>query len=121
MNSIEQAFEQLYEALGGVSGLLVVRGVGVALAPPAVVVAPPTLRWGAFDEAPTEASFVVAVVVAQTPRAHLELAELVGPVHVALEAAGIGAVGDTAEPGTWPAGGGSELPAYLISVEVGLR
>jgi hypothetical protein len=118
MNSVEQAVETLFAALESVAGLQVVRGVGMRMDPPAATVAPPRISWGAFDDAPTEASFTVPVLVGQSERALAELLTWVLPVRAAL--ADTGAAVGPAEPGTWPAGGGVELPAYLIQVDVGL-
>lgn len=116
MNPVEAALERLYAALGTVDGLLLVRGVGVRLDPPAVVVAPPRLFWDVLGGPPTRARFTTAVVVADTERAMAELMTWVLPVAAALRKAAV-SVGP-ADPGTWPAGGGSELPAYLIPVDV---
>jgi hypothetical protein len=119
MNAIEQAIEALYEALSGIDGLRVVRGIGVRLDPPAAVVGPPQLVWEGMGSEPTDATFAVPVVVANTEYAMADLM-----VWAPLVAAAVDQVQDMvvrrAEPGSWPAGSGSDLPAYLITVEVAL-
>lgn len=119
MSVVDDAFERLYEALGTVAGLRVGRGVGVRLDPPAVSVSPPQLTWDGYGSDPTSASFVVPVVVRQDERALLELMKWWPPVVAALHEVE-NAVVRRADPGMWPAGSGVELPAYLITVDVGL-
>lgn len=118
MNVVEQAIDRLYAALEGVPGLRVARGVGMRLDPPGALVAPPTLSWGSYAVDPTDATFVVPVVVAQTERALSELLVWTPLVVAAISEVENAAV-RTAEPGTWAAGG-ADLPAYLVTVEVGL-
>jgi hypothetical protein len=116
VNPVEAALERLYGALGTVDGLLLVRGVGVRLDPPAAVVAPSRSSWETFGDAPTKSQFTAVVLVADTERAMAELTALYPTVAAALRKTAI-TVG-LPEPGTWPAGGGVELPAYLFKVEV---
>lgn len=118
LNNVEQAIAALYGALETVAGLRIARGVGMRLDPPAALVAPPTLTWDSYALEPTEATFVVPVVVGQTERA---LSELLAWTPLVVEAiSGVqNAAVRSAEPGTW-ASGGPDLPAYLIRVEVGL-
>jgi hypothetical protein len=119
MSGLDDAIEALYAALGTVDGLRVVRGVGLRVDPPAVLVAPPRLVWNGFGPDPTDATFTVPVVVAQDDRAMSEVLKWGAVVWQALNDVENAAV-RSADPGTWPAGGGSELPAYLIDVEMGL-
>lgn len=118
MNVVEVAIDRLYTALGTVPGLRVARGVGVRLDPPAALVAPPQLAWNGYGSDPTDATFTVPVVVAQTERALAELMKWTPLVVEAISGVENAAV-RTANPGTW-ASGGPDLPAYLIEVEVGL-
>jgi len=67
---------------------------------------------------PTDATFTVALLVAFNDRTSAELLRWRPAVTAALQDAN--AVVTTAVLGTWPAGGGTDLPAYLITVEVGL-
>ena len=76
-----------------------------------------TLLWALFGSSHNP-NHDTNAVVAQSERALAELLTWVLPVRAAL--AETGAAVGPAEPGTWPAGSGVELPAYLVTVEVGL-
>lgn len=119
MSSVDDAIDRLYAALETVEGLRVVRGVGMSIDPPAALVAPPRLAWDGYGPDPTDATFTVPVVVRQDERAMTQVLAWGELVWLALAEVENAAV-RSADPGTWPAGSGSELPAYLINVEVGL-
>lgn len=119
MSNVEDALGALYDALEGVAGLRVVRGIGLQVDPPAVVIPPPTLTWNGYGDDPTDATFTIAVVVAFNDRTSEELLRWQPPVSAALQDVPNVAV-RSAALGTWPAGGGTDLPAYLIIAEVGL-
>lgn len=119
MSSVGDALGALYAALEGVDGLRVVRGVGLQVDPPAVVVPPPNLTWSAMGDEPTDASFSVALLVAFNDRITEELLRWQPLVVAALQTVD-NTVVTTAVLGSWPAGGGTDLPAYLITAEVGL-
>ena len=110
-----EALNALYAALETVGEVLVVRGVGVLLDPPAVAVGPPRIFRGAYDTEPTEAGFQVGVVVKKDEHAMDELLRLEQPVVDAINALPGVAVQSPTAPGTWPSGG-VDLPAYLIDV-----
>lgn len=120
MSAVEDAIEALYDALSGVDGLRVARGIGLRLDPPAALVGPPQLELNAIGPDPTDATFTVPVVVANTERA---LADLLywAPIVIAALDQVRNVVVRRADPGSWPAGSGSDLPAYLITVEVALN
>lgn len=119
MNGVEAAIARLYEALAAVDGLRVFRGIGMRLDPPAAVVGPPRLELNSIGANPTEATFVVPVVVAQTERALEDLMSWTPRIIEALDDVD-DAVVRRADPGPWPSGAGTDLPAYLITVEVAL-
>ncbi|GAB3154253.1 hypothetical protein GCM10027258_57850 [Amycolatopsis stemonae] len=83
------------------------------------VITPPTLTWGAYGgSAPTDATFVVHLVVPFDEYATARLFELVEPVVTAIEADPLFAV-VSASPGLLQQGG-TQLPTYALTVDVGL-
>jgi hypothetical protein len=120
MNSIQQARARLAEILRGVDGLRVYTELGDSVDPPAVMVSLPRVRFGGGEPGePTEGTFVIPLFVSQMGDVSDQLARWLPIVAKTLEESGA-VITDTADPGTWPAGGGLELPAYLIEVEVAL-
>lgn len=117
--SATTALEALYVALEGIDGLRVVRGVGLQVDPPAVVIPPPNLTWSGLGNDPTDATFSVGLLVANNDRITDELLRWYPLVVAALQTVD-NTVVTTAVLGSWPAGGGTDLPAYLINTEVGL-
>lgn len=117
--SIDDAVEQLRAALRTVPKLKVRSNVGEVLDPPAAVVGPPRLTPDAYGPELTTATFIVGLVVPDDERALPRLYDLIPLVTTALHNES-SAVVVSADPGTWPAGGGLELPAYLIEVEMSL-
>jgi hypothetical protein len=116
--SVAAASEALAAALRSVPGTRYYRQLGGPIDPPAVVLPLPRLVLNGYYPEPTEATYVVGLVVDNTERAIEQLEELIVPVLSALEGVTDAAVGP-ADQGTYPAGGVS-LPAYLITVEVAL-
>ena len=115
MTSPADAAAALYAALSTVNGVLVARGTGVPVDPPAAIVGPPRLTRGRYNTVePTEATFQVAVVVAWSEYTLDELLRLEPLVSAAIYEHTGAAVGDSS-PGSWNAGG-VDLPAYLIDV-----
>jgi hypothetical protein len=119
MNAVEAVIDALYGALAAVDGLRVARGVGLRLDPPAALVGPPQLELNGIASEPTEATFIVPVVVADGEHTLADLMAWTPLVIAAIDAVD-DAVVRRADPGSWPAGSGSDLPAYLITVEVAL-
>lgn len=118
MNSIQQARAALSEALDGIDGLRVHRELGDVVDPPAVMVSLPRVEFRGPPGEPTHATFTIPLFAARTGDVSDELAGWLPVVASCLE--NIGVPVTAAVPGTWPAGGSVELPAYLIEVEVAL-
>jgi hypothetical protein len=118
MNSIQQARAGLADALDQIEGLRVHRELGDVVDPPAVMVSLPRVRFEGPPGEPTHATFTVPLFAARDGDVSDNLAEWLPVVAQRIEE--LGAPVTAAEPGTWPAGGGVELPAYLIEVEVAL-
>lgn len=118
MNSVEEALETLWAALETVEGVRLYRDPAAVVDPPGSTVGPPTIQRRARGTDPTDATFTVALIVAKTPRAMLELIRLQQSIADAVDGLPQVSVGDAA-PGTWSSGG-MDLPAYLIPVEYAL-
>ncbi|WP_435589804.1 hypothetical protein [Micromonospora aurantiaca (nom. illeg.)] len=118
MNAIEQAAADLAAALETVQGLAVARDLGANLDPPAAVVDGPALTWRAHCVEPTDARFLVHLVVASGPDAQPLLWRLLPVVSVALDAEADATV-IRADPALHQVGG-AELPCYEIQVDVAL-
>jgi hypothetical protein len=116
--SVTAASEALAAALRSVPGTRYYRQLGGPIDPPALVLPLARLVLGRMGPEPTEATYVVGLVVDNTERAIEQLEELIVPVYAALDGVTDAAVGP-ADQGTYPAGG-VQLPAYLITVEVAL-
>lgn len=116
MSVVSAAAAALEAALKTVDGFRVYADPAATVDPPGLVLVPPILTWSAYRGDPTDATFVVAVVVKPDARAVERLWE-----HVPLVAAAVDGLSDAAvrraEPGTWTA---NDLPAYLIEIEVSL-
>lgn len=113
-NSVLDAVEALYAALATVEGVRVHRRLGESISPPGTALSPPTLQRQAMGSDPTNATFKVAVVVAESDQAMTEALRLEPLVAAALDALPNVAVG-VSEPGSWQG-----LDAYVITVEYGL-
>jgi hypothetical protein len=118
--SIAAAADAISEALAAVDGVRHYPGLlgGGAIQPPATVLPLPELTWNGPSAEPTDATWVVALVVARDGREVTALWSLLPRVAEALEDV-TDVVVTSARFGTYPAGG-ADLPAYLISVEVAL-
>ncbi|PWW50263.1 hypothetical protein [Actinokineospora spheciospongiae] len=117
MGSIQKAAEELAAALRQVPGVRVYTEAGAVPDPPAVLIGPPRLRWEtqAPDLAPTSATFPVWLVVTLDDRALYRLWDLVPAVALALDEHAAATVVE-ATPDVYH----GDLPAYLLTVEVGL-
>lgn len=118
MSTVTEAAEALEAALTTVEGLRTYRDPGANVAPPAVVLGPPLLRWEGFRAGPTSATFTVFLVTAADDRALERLWQWVPVVAEALDEV-TDAATSTATPGTFPAGG-ADLPCYQLQAEVSL-
>lgn len=116
MNTKEAA-EALLTALDTVDGAKAYR-VGDNITPPALVVGPPVLSFEGYCPGPTEARFVVWVVVAADSWSMDRLWELVPAVAAAVETVTDASV-TSADPAVYQAGD-LDLPAYSLLVPVTL-
>ncbi|WP_329069009.1 hypothetical protein [Amycolatopsis sp. NBC_01480] len=117
--SMQAAAAALDTALSTVDGLRVYQDPGATVQGTGAVITPPTVTWGSYGgSAPTEASFVVHLVVPFDQYATARLYELVEPVVAAIEGDALFAVA-AASPGLLQQGG-TQLPTYAITVDVGL-
>lgn len=118
MSVVAEAAEALAATLRtALPDLRVYTDPAATVDPPGVVIVPPTLTWAAYRNEPTDATFVVALVVRNDARAAERLWELVPLVAAAVDAGLDNAAVRRAQPGTWTS---SDLPAYLIEIEVAL-
>jgi hypothetical protein len=121
MTSIQDAVAALKTALLTVDALdkRVYEDPGTTVTGVGVVITPPTVAWDSFGQStPTEATFVVHLVVPFDQYATARLYELVEPVRNAIEADPLFAVA-SASPGLLQQGG-TQLPTYALTVDVGL-
>lgn len=118
--SVRESAEELAAALAG--GLVDVAEVttrlGTNVNPPTVVVGPPSVEWETGCADPTSARFLLYVVVKDDDTAMEKLWDLVPQVAAVVDEATPGVV-IRADPGVYPAGA-TELPAYVIQVQVPL-
>lgn len=113
---LETTLAALNAALRAVEGLRVdMSGLG-DVAPPAVVVGPPTLAWQAYSDVPTDVSFDVVLYVPADDRAVARLLRFLPLVRDAVETVE-DVVVVTATPQTFRSGG-TDLPAYRLQIEV---
>jgi hypothetical protein len=115
---IDDVLDELMAALKAVPGVRAYEDPGASVDPPATVLGPPTFTWDGYRPEPTSATFNLALVSQADDRALRRLLVHLPDVRAAVESLP-SAVVRTATPGTLAAGG-SELPAYLIQIEVAL-
>lgn len=118
MSAVAEVSGALAAALRTVDGLRVYTDPGAVIDPPGALVGPPQLTWGGYVAAPTEARFVVVLMVAADERALERLWDLVPLVAAAVDTVP-DAVVRQANPGVWLTGG-IELPCYEIQIEASL-
>lgn len=118
MSAVSEVADALLVALRTVPSLRASLDHGGAVSPPEAVVGPPRLAWEGYCTGPTSATFRVALVVANTDHAMERLWDLMPQVAEAIDSVPDAAV-TRADPGTFSSGG-SDLPAYDITVEVSL-
>jgi hypothetical protein len=116
-NPIQDAATSLVDALESVEGLRA-YSYGENVDPPAVLISPPTLTWGAYSGGPSAATFFVFLVVDVGDRSAETLWEFITPVAEAIESVR-GAVVHSADPNVFNSGN-AELPCYSFTVEVSL-
>lgn len=115
---VKAAAEALEFALKTAVNLRVHRDLGANVDPPALVLGPPALTWEGVCLEPTEARFLVYVVVRADEYALERLWALVPQVSEALDGVTDAAV-RRADPGSYPSAG-VDLPAYSIQVDYAL-
>lgn len=122
MTSVQDAAAALRAALETVEALdkRVTEDPGQAVTGTSLaVIAPPVVSWGSFGGSePTDATFVVHLVVPFDQYATARLYQLVEPIVSAIEASPLFSVA-SASPGLLQQGG-AQLPTYAITVDVGL-
>ncbi|WIY05458.1 hypothetical protein QRX60_17005 [Amycolatopsis mongoliensis] len=118
--SMQDAVAALETALAAMNKLRVYQDPGATVQGIGAVITPPTVAWDSFGRGcgPTEATFVVHLVVPFDQYATARLYELVEPVRDAIEANPLFAV-VSASPGLLRQGG-ADLPTYALTVDVGL-
>lgn len=119
MSAVTDAVDALEAGLEQVAGLRVYRTVGSVVDPPAAVIGPPSLSWGAYCADPTMARFDVYVVANANDWAGEAFFDLAPAVAKAVDGVLDAALAGDAEPGTYQSGG-TTLPAYHLTVEIGL-
>ena len=118
MSTVKDAADALLASLVPVEQVRRYADPGAVVDPPGVVLGAPALTWGTGCADPTEARWLVYLVVAASDRALEELWELLPIVVAALDSVP-GAAVIRADPGAYLAGG-PELPCYEIQVDYGL-
>lgn len=110
-------FEQVLAAVRTIDGLRVHDDPGEVVDPPAAVLLPPAFTWDGYLSDPTGATVTLALVAPSNDRA---LRTLLGylPAVVAAVDGVPDAVVRSAAPGVLADGPGTDLPAYLIEIEV---
>jgi hypothetical protein len=116
MSVVSDIAEELETALNTVPGVAVYRDPGATLATPALVLGPPALIWESGCLGPTEARFLVYVIVDANERAVEALWDLLVLVGDAIDSTD--AVVLRADPATYVSG--TEFPAYECLLEVRL-
>ena len=116
---VATATAEVKSALATVPGATVTTDPGATLAVlPALVLGPPRLSWESGCLGPTEALYIVSVVVDQDERAIERLWDLVVAVGNAVDGHSDGVVVQ-ADPGVFPSGP-AQLPCYDVQIEVPL-
>lgn len=119
MDQVKLAAEQLLAALDTVPDLRTHRDLSARIDPPAVVLGPPALTWDTVCREPSEATFIVFIVVAADERAIERLWTLNENVADAIDRDARDAAVRRTDPATYSTGG-VELPAYAMQVDFAL-
>lgn len=118
MSTVGEAASALLGALRGIEGLRASLSFGGSVSPPEAVVGPPGLVWEGYCDGPSSASFRVSLVVTNDDHAMERLWDLMPAVAAAVDSIP-DAVLLRADPGTFTSGG-SDMPAYDLTIEVSL-
>lgn len=115
MSAVTDVGDRIAAAVRVVRSLRVSIDLGANLAPPAVLIGVPTLRWETPSSEPSSVSYPLYLVVAADSSSSARLLalvpELVAAVDTVPDAAVISAV-----PGVFLMGG-TDLPAYTLTVD----
>lgn len=121
MNPIKAAADALDTALGTVEGLRVYTDPSANIDPPGVVIGPPDLYWDYLDTQPSRALFRLYVVSRADDRMLERLWGFLPDVVEAVASYDRAAVqSGPANAGVFSSGG-TDLPAYIVSVDVALE
>lgn len=115
---VQTAAQLIEAALREVEDVDVTADLGANLDPPAVILGPPDLAFEAMSSTPTVAAFPVWVVAGADEDAMPRLWALLPAVAAAVDDLDFAAV-TVAIPGAYNSGG-SDLPAYELTVEAAL-
>lgn len=118
MSAIGDAAQLIHDAAATVAGVRAYLDPTAVVDPPAVVVGAPTLAWETLDDTPFRATFPVFVITPADDRMLTRLWDLVPAVAAAIGAADAGTVSSAGASPTVYTSGGTDLPAYTISVDV---
>lgn len=118
MSAVSDVALALKAALETVPGVRVYTDLHTPVDPPGIVLGPPSLTWSAHCNGPTSGRFLAYVVVTADDRALTALWDLVPLVADAVETVE-DAVVMRADPANF-SGGSSDLPSYMIEIEVSL-
>jgi hypothetical protein len=117
---VRDAADLLDTALKTIPGLRVYQDPGATVqGTTGAIIAPPIVEWQAFRREPTGCTFVVHLVVPFDQYAVGRLYDLVEPVAEAIENSDPAFAVTNAAPGLIQQGG-TQLPTYALTVEVGL-
>ena len=120
MTVVTDAVGDLTRALDSGTGLAVTSDPGLTLAAlPAAVIGPPRLTWESGNLDPTEATFIVYLVVDADQYAIERMLDLVTEVSNAVDQFMPNAAVTQADPGVFPSGA-EQLPCYDVQIEVSL-
>lgn len=118
-DTLKAVLEAASAALPDADGFRVVGELADDIDPPAALLAPPQLTWDGPGAEPTDATWVVVLVVPASDRSMAELYRLLPFVSEAIDEK-TDFVMRTAEPGVWQTGNTGALPCYSLTVEVAL-
>jgi hypothetical protein len=120
---VTEAVTAIAEALATVDGLQVYTDPGATVHTPGAVIGPPALTWSTYGNTggpvpPASATFLIYVCTTENDQALVDLLDLMPFVAAALDTYQQ-AASMSAQPGQFVSGG-TPLPCYTITLEVGL-
>lgn len=118
MSATSATAKRLRAALRTVPGVRFYDDYSASVAPPALLLGPPSLTWGAACKQPTEGTFLAYLVVKSDNRAVERLWDLIESVTEVIENTDFASVTE-ANPLSF-AVGGTDLAAYEITINAAL-